>query len=68
VMLVNVIVMHCAVIFICCLSGLREEYVCDACYCNCNALRCDIDLLPFWTAAGMFVIFVTLFVMYCAVI
>jgi len=23
------------------------------CYCNCNTLRCDIDLLPVWTAAGI---------------
>jgi len=53
VLLVTAILMHCAVIYMCCHSGLRGEYVSDAFYCNCNALRCVIDLLPVWTAAGI---------------
>ena len=50
---VTAIVMHCAVIQICCYSGLQEEYVCFVSYCYCNALRCDIDLLPVWKAEGL---------------
>ena len=53
VMFVTSIVIHSAVIYICRHSGLREEYVCVACYCYCNALRCEIYVLPFWTAAGI---------------
>jgi len=52
-LLVTAIVINCAVIKNCCLSGRRHEYTCVACYCNFNALRCDIDLLSFWTAAGI---------------
>ena len=37
-MLVTAIVMHFAVIYICCHFGRRQEYDCVASYCNCNAL------------------------------
>jgi len=60
VLLVTAIAMHCAVILICCHSVRQQEYVCDGCYCNFNALLCDIDLLPFWTAGGL-----RLFACYC---
>ena len=40
VMFVTSIVIHSAVIYICRHSGLREEYVCFASYCNFKALRC----------------------------
>jgi len=53
VLLVTAIVMHFAVKYMCCHSGRRQEYVCVACYCNCIALYCDVDLLLVWTAAGI---------------
>ena len=52
-LLVTAIVQHSAVIQLFCRSGRREEYVCVDFYCNCYALRCDIELLPVWTAAGI---------------
>ena len=53
VLFVTEIVMNCVVIWLCFWSGPWQEYVCVACYCNCNALRCDIVLLPFWPAGGI---------------
>jgi len=51
VLLVTAIELHFAVIYICWQAGRRQEYVCVACYCNCNTLRCDVDLLLVWKAA-----------------
>ena len=53
VLFFTAIVMHWAVILNCCWSGRRQEYVSVACYCYCNELRCDIELLPGWTVAGI---------------
>jgi len=53
VLLVTANVMHCAVIYFCCHSGLRGEYVSVAIYCSCNALRSDTDLLPYWTTSAI---------------
>ena len=65
---VTVIVMHCAVICTCCRSGRRQEYVCVAFYCNCNALRSDVHLLSVWTASGIrLCCFFNAIVLHCAV-
>jgi len=68
VLLVTAIVMNSAVIYICCWSGRRQEYVSVACYCNYNALRCFFRIFAeLDDGRNTIVLLVTAIVMHCAV-